>query len=52
MEENKNDFSSLLYPLLLMVFSSSNQPNVALEKEVSYLQGKIDTLENFVVNSK
>ena len=52
-EEQKHSFNGgsvntdLLLPLLMAVFSG-NKPNVDLEKEVSYLAGKVDTLETLV----
>lgn len=50
-EERK---SSMLMPLLLLMFAmSGNQtPNIQLEKEVSYLSGKVDTLEKIIVSKE
>lgn len=54
-EEMKNSFNggpvntNLLLPLLMAVFSNNNT-NVPLEKEVSYLRGKIDTLEKIIMD--
>lgn len=44
--------SSMLMPLLLLMFAmSGNQtPNIQLEKEVSYLSGKVDTLEKIIAS--
>lgn len=44
--------SSMWMPLLLLMFAmSGNQtPNIQLEKEVSYLSGKVDTLEKIIVS--
>lgn len=48
-EENKTD---MWIPLFLLTFamSGSQTPNIQLEKEVSYLSGKVDTLEKFIVS--
>ena len=40
--------TDLLLMLLTAVFSG-NRTNVSLEKEVSYLAGKVDTLEDFIL---
>lgn len=55
-EERKNGFNSgsvnmdLLYPLLMAVFSG-NKTDIPLEKEVSYLAGKVDTLEKMLISA-
>ena len=54
-EEQKQGFNGgppnmdMILPLLMAVFSNNNT-NVSLEKEVSYLSGKVDTLEKIVLN--
>lgn len=45
-DKEKKDMS--LYLDLLKIFSTT-QPNVPLEKEVAYLQGKVDTLEKIII---
>lgn len=53
-EERKQGFNSgshnmdMILPLLMAVFSNNNT-NVPLEKEVSYLSGKVDTLEKIIL---
>ena len=41
-------------PLFLSIFNmlNGNNSNVMLEKEVSYLQGKVDTLEKIVMKKE
>lgn len=51
-EKSKNDMWPLLL-LSLLVFSSGGQtPNIALEKEVSYLHGKVDAIEKIMAEKK
>lgn len=53
-EEQKQGFNNgspnmdMILPLLMAVFSNNNT-NVPLEKEVSYLSGKVDTLEKIIL---
>lgn len=53
-EEQKQGFNSgspnmdMILPLLMAVFSNNNT-NVPLEKEVSYLSGRVDTLEKIIL---
>ena len=50
-EENKTDmWISLL--LLTLAMSGSQAPNIQLEKEVSYLSGKVDTLEKIIASKE
>lgn len=50
-EENKTDmWISLL--LLTLAMSGSQSPNTQLEKEVSYLSGKADTLEKIIASKE
>ena len=46
-DKEKKDMS--LYLDLLKIFSTTPQPNVPLEKEVAYLQGKVDILEKIII---
>lgn len=48
-EERKQNNDSWL-PIFLTLFSmfNSQTPNIALEKEVAYLHGKVDTLEKII----
>lgn len=51
-EKSKNDMWLPLF-LSLLAFSSGGQtPNIALEKEVAYLQGKIDAIEKIITERK
>lgn len=43
--------TDLLLMLLAAVFSG-DKTNVSLEKEVSYLAGKVNTLEDFILKNK
>lgn len=49
-KETKKTGLDLEYFDVLIKMLSSNQPNVPLEKEVSYLQGKVDTLEKLLLS--
>lgn len=50
--EERKPNNDLLIPLFLSMFAiSGNQtPNIQLEKEVSYLSGKVDTLEKIIAS--
>lgn len=50
--EERRPNNDLLLPLFLSMFamSGSQTPNIQLEKEVSYLSGKVDTLEKIMVS--
>ena len=50
-QENKGNFDMFL-PLLTALFASNTNQSehVALEKEVSYLHGKVDTLEKIILH--
>ena len=52
-EERKQNNDSWL-PIFLTLFSMLNSqiPNIALEKEVAYLHGKIDAIEKIVAEGK
>ena len=49
-ETKKTAPNNLEYFDVLIKMLSANQPNVPLEKEVSYLQGKVDTLEKMLLS--
>jgi len=49
-ETKKAAPNNLEYFDVLIKMLSANQPNVPLEKEVSYLQGKVDTLEKLLLS--
>ena len=53
MPKNKstNDTWLILFLLLLMT-SNNHAPNIQLEKEVSYLSGKVDTLEKIIISKE
>lgn len=48
-ETKKTAPNNLEYFDVLIKMLSANQPNVPLEKDVSYLQGKVDTLEKLLL---
>lgn len=50
-EENKTDMWIALL-LLTLAMSDNHTPNIQLEKEVSYLSGKVDTLEKIIVSKE
>lgn len=49
-KETKKTGLDLEYFDVLIKMLTANQPNVPLEKEVSYLQGKVDTLEKLLLS--
>ena len=48
--KNTQQDNSSLYLLLLTMLMNKPSDNVMLEKEVSYLKGKVDTLENVLTS--
>jgi len=55
MQEKEKDTSinnDILLPLLLAIFGGASSSNIMLEKEISYLRGKTDVLENFITHNK
>lgn len=60
MQEKEKDTSvdnNILLPLLLAVFGGTSfggtsSSNTMLEKEIAYLRGKTDILENFITHNK
>lgn len=60
MQEKEKDMpvdSNILLPLLLALFGGApfggtSSSNTMLEKELSYLKGKTDVLENFITHNK
>lgn len=50
--EERRPNNDLLLPLFLsmLAMSGSQAPNIQLEKEVSYLSGKVDSLEKIIVS--
>lgn len=48
-EERKSNMWMPLF-LLTLAMSGNQTPNIQLEKEVSYLSGKVDTLEKIIVS--
>lgn len=44
-EENTNN---LWLPIFLTLLTFNNTSNIPLEKEISYLQGKVNTLEKLI----
>ena len=51
-DKPKSDMWVPLFLSLLAFSSGGQQPNIALEKEVSYLHGKVDALENIMADKK
>jgi len=51
-DKPKNDMWVPLFLSMLAFSSGGQQPNIALEKEVSYLHGKVDALENIMADKK
>ena len=51
-DKPKNDMWVPLALSLLAFSGGGQQPNIALEKEVAYLHGKVDALENIVAEKK
>lgn len=51
-ENNENKFDDMWMPLFLSILAmlGNQTPNIQLEKEVSYLSGKVDTLEKIIVS--
>lgn len=47
---NKMSNEAIILLLLMMVFTTPNTSNPLVEKEISYLHGKIDTLEKVVLS--
>ena len=47
--EKEKDFNCDLWLKLLTMFLTSPKPDSALEKEVAYLHGRLDTLEKIVM---
>ena len=49
-ETKSTALNNLEYFDVLIKMLCANQPNIPLEKEVSYLQGKVDTLEKLLLS--
>lgn len=47
---NKMSNEAIILLLLMMAFATPNTNNSLMEKELSYLHGKIDTLEKVVIS--
>lgn len=47
--DSPNGNSDLFIPLFLTLLAFSNSPNAQLEKELSFMEGKVDTLEKMVI---
>jgi len=50
-DKNKNDIWLPLF-LSILAMTGSQPSNTMLEKEVSYLHGKVDTLEKIILERK
>lgn len=51
-KDKKGENNSWMIPLMLVALMGNSQPNIALEKEVAYLHGKVDTLEKIITERK
>ena len=51
-KDKKGENNSWMIPLMLVALMGNSQPNMALEKEVAYLHGKVDTLEKIITERK
>ncbi len=50
---DKKDYNnSLMIPRMRVAWMGNSQPNIALEKEVAYLHGKVDTIEKIIMERK